>query len=248
MAAACATAAIGAEITCGGPSAAVAPRLRRGFGCGQMRRMGTPTLEFELRAVARGSVPVAGVDEVGRGPLAGPVTAAAVILDLACVPDGLNDSKVLAAPRRRELAQQIHACAEVSVAHASVSEIDAINIYHAAHLAMCRAVDGLPRRARHAVIDGNAIPKALSCPGEALVRGDGLCLSVAAASIVAKVARDALMADLDRSHPGYGWARNAGYATSEHCAALHRLGPTPHHRRSFQRVHKMLCSDVAISD
>jgi ribonuclease HII len=112
---------------------------------------------------------------------------------------------------------------------------------------MCRAVDGLPRRVRHAIIDGNAIPKELGCAAEALVGGDRLCISVAAASIVAKVERDALMAGLDRNHPGYGWARNAGYATGEHCEALERLGPTPHHRRSFRRVHKMLCPDSAIT-
>jgi ribonuclease HII len=205
------------------------------------------SFEYELRLVARGTVPVAGVDEVGRGPLAGPVTAAAVILDLGRVPEGIDDSKRLTAQRRRELDIEIRACAEISVAHASVGEIDEINIYHAAHLAMCRAVDGLPRRARHAIIDGKAIPRGLCCDGEALVGGDGLCPSVAAASIVAKVARDALMAGLDRDHPGYGWARNAGYATEEHRLALVRLGPTPHHRRSFQRVHKMLCPDSAIT-
>jgi ribonuclease HII len=209
--------------------------------------MGTLSLELELRLAERGLVPVAGVDEVGRGPLAGPVTAAAVILDLGCVPEGIDDSKQLTPARRRALSTEIHACAEVAVAHASVAEIDEINIYHAAHLAMCRAVDALPRRARHAIIDGNVIPKNLCCGGEALIGGDGLCVSVAAASIVAKVARDALMAELDRDHPGYGWARNAGYATGEHRAALERLGPTSHHRRSFRRVHNMLCPDSHIT-
>ena len=209
--------------------------------------MGTPTSEIEIRLAARGLSPVAGVDEVGRGPLAGPVTAAAVVLDLRRLPDGIDDSKILTPSVRRVLAAEIRASAEVSVAHATVAEIDEINIYHAAHLAMCRAVDGLPRRARHAIIDGNAIPKALDCAAEALVGGDGLCLSVAAASIVAKVERDALMAELDREHPGYGWSTNVGYATVEHCAALELLGPTPHHRRSFRRVHKMLCPDSAVT-
>ncbi len=213
-----------------------------------MHPMGTLTLEIEMRLLAHGVLPVAGVDEVGRGPLAGPVTAAAVILDLGCVPEGLDDSKQLSAARRRELADEIHARAEVSVADASVAEIDEINIYHAAHLAMCRAIDGLPRRARHAIIDGNVVPKGLSCAAEPLVGGDGLCPSVAAASIVAKVARDALMAELDQAHPGYGWARNAGYATAQHCAALEALGPTLHHRRSFRRVHNMLCPDSAVTD
>jgi ribonuclease HII len=209
--------------------------------------MGIVSLEFELRLVARGLVPVAGVDEVGRGPLAGPVTAAAVILNLGRVPEGIDDSKVLTAARRRALSAEIHACAEVSIAHASVEEIDEINIYHAAHLAMCRAVDALPRRARHAIVDGNVVPKRLTCGAEALVGGDALCLSVAAASIVAKVARDALMAGLDAEHPGYGWARNAGYATADHCRALETFGLTPHHRRSFQRVHKMLCQELPLS-
>ena len=212
-----------------------------------MPRMGMPTIELELSLAARGTMPVAGVDEVGRGPLAGPVTAAAVILDLGCVPDGIDDSKRLAAARRTELDIAIRACAEVSLGHASVEEIDAINIYHAAHLAMCRAVEGLPRRARHAIVDGNRIPAKLCCPAEAVVGGDGLCLSVAAASIVAKVARDALMAELDRAHPGYGWATNVGYATVEHCAALERLGPTPYHRRSFRRVHNILCPHDFVS-
>lgn len=210
--------------------------------------MGTPiNLEFELRLIASGLAPVAGVDEVGRGPLAGPVTAAAVVLDLDSVPEGIDDSKALTARRRRLLAEEIRASSAVSVAHATVAEIDEINIYHAAHLAMCRALDGLPTRARHAIIDGNAIPKGLRCAAEALVGGDRLCLSVAAASIVAKVERDALMANLDRVHPGYGWARNAGYATGEHCQALESLGPTPHHRRSFRRVHNMLCRDSGIT-
>lgn len=209
--------------------------------------MAIVTTEYELRLAMQGAVPVAGVDEVGRGPLAGPVTAAAVILDLDRIPEGIDDSKRLTAIRRSELDVEIRACAEVSIAHASVAEIDEINIYHAAHLAMCRAVEGLPRPARHAIIDGNVVPKGLTCGGQALIGGDGLCLSVAAASIVAKVARDALMAELDRDHPGYGWYRNAGYATQEHCVALERLGPTPHHRRSFQRVHNILCGAPAVT-
>lgn len=212
-----------------------------------MRAVGRPTSEIEMRLGAQGTWPVAGVDEVGRGPLAGPVTAAAVVLDLRRVPEGLDDSKRLTPARRRALAVEIRAAAEVSVAHASVAEIDAINIHHAAHLAMCRAVDGLPRRARHAIVDGRSLPAALGCPGEALVGGDGACLSVAAASIVAKVARDALMAGLDAAYPGYGWATNAGYATATHRAALARLGPTPHHRRSFRPVYNILCQPSPVS-
>ena len=216
-------------------------------GSGFIAAMGAPTLEIELRLLAQGVTPVAGVDEVGRGPLAGPVTAAAVILDPGCVPDGIDDSKQLTALRRRELDLAIRDCAIVSLAHVSVAEIDEINIYHAAHLAMCRAVDHLPQRARHAIVDGNVVPKRLSCAAQPLVGGDAICMSVAAASIIAKVARDALMAELDEAHPGYGWARNAGYATQEHCLALERLGPTVHHRRSFRRVHNMLCQDSAVT-
>jgi ribonuclease HII len=212
-----------------------------------MTAMDGPSILRELALVAGGTLPVAGVDEVGRGPLAGPVTAAAVILDLGCVPDGIDDSKRLTAARRHDLAVRIRACAEVSIASASVPEIDALNIHHAAHLAMCRAVDGLPRRARHAIVDGRFAPRDLTCAVETLVGGDRICMSVAAASIVAKVARDTEMAELDWECPGYGWGRNAGYATAEHRAALERLGPTPHHRRSFRRVHNMLCTEPALS-
>lgn len=197
--------------------------------------------------MAEGLVPVAGVDEVGRGPLAGPVVAAAVILDLGAIPAGINDSKRLTPARRLALADEIHAAAEVSIAEASVEEIDALNIYHASHLAMCRAVEGLSRRVRHAIIDGNAIPKDLGCSAEALVKGDARCLSVAAASIVAKVRRDGMMAELDREHPGYGWVRNAGYPTKEHLAALQTLGVTPHHRRSFRPIHNILCQERPIT-
>ena len=209
--------------------------------------MAAPDFTVELRLIAAGMVPVAGVDEVGRGPLAGPVTAAAVVLDRDCIPDGIHDSKRLPAARRRELDPVLRRCAEVSVAHADVDEIETLNILRAAHLAMCRAVDGLPRRARHVLVDGNMIPAGLRCAAEALVGGDGRCLSIAAASIVAKVARDRIMAELDRSHPGYGWASNVGYATPGHLAALQRLGPTAHHRRGFRPVHNILYPEAAIN-
>ena len=209
--------------------------------------MAAPDFTLELRLIAAGTVPVAGVDEVGRGPLAGPVTAAAVVLDPDCIPGGLDDSKRLPAARRRELDAALRDCAEVSVAHADVDEIETLNILRAAHLAMCRAVDGLPRRARHVLIDGNMIPAGMTCAAEALVGGDGRCVSIAAASIVGKVARDRIMAELDRCHPGYGWCTNAGYATAEHLAALHRLGPTAHHRRGFRSVHNILYPEAAVS-
>lgn len=183
---------------------------------------------------------IAGVDEVGRGPLAGPVTAAAVVLDPDRVPAGLDDSKKLSASARERLFDEIAAVAEVSVAHASVVEIDELNILYASHLAMERAVSGLARRPDHALIDGNMVPKALICPATALVKGDGRSLSIAAASIVAKVTRDRIMVDLAQQYPGYGWEKNAGYPTPSHKEALTALGVTPHHRRSFKPVHNML--------
>ncbi len=183
---------------------------------------------------------VAGVDEVGRGPLAGPVTAAAVILEPSHVPVGLNDSKKLNATTRERLFDEIVAVAEVSVAHASVAEIDDLNILYASHLAMERAVSGLTHLPDHALIDGNMVPKALICPATALVKGDGRSLSIASASIVAKVTRDRIMVDLAQQFPGYGWEKNAGYPTPSHKEALMALGVTPHHRRSFKPVHNML--------
>lgn len=203
----------------------------------------TPDFAFEIVAMARGAARVAGVDEVGRGPLAGPVTAAAVVLDPARIPVGLDDSKRLSPARRAVLAAEIAACAEVSVAHASVAEIDRLNILAASHLAMRRAVAGLARPPDHLLIDGNRLPEGLPCSAEAVVKGDARSLSVAAASIVAKVARDAIMAALAIEFPGYGWERNAGYPSAAHRDALRRLGVTPHHRRSFAPVHKILCED-----
>jgi len=181
---------------------------------------------------------VAGIDEVGRGPLAGPVTAAAVILDPDNIPSGLRDSKQLSPARRKKLAEQIMRCATVSIAHATVAEIDRLNILHAALLAMDRAAAALT--ADHHLIDGNRIPPGLRDRAEWIVQGDARCLSIAAASIVAKVTRDRIMVDLAQQHPGYGWDRNAGYPTPEHLAALQKLGVTPAHRRSFAPVHKML--------
>ena len=183
---------------------------------------------------------VAGVDEVGRGPLAGPVTAAAVVLDPASIPEGLNDSKLLSAKVRDRLYDELYAVADVSVAHATVEEIEHLNILRASHLAMCRAVAGLVRAPDMVLIDGNMIPKDLSCEALALIKGDGRSLSIAAASIVAKVVRDRIMVDLAQQHPGYGWENNAGYPTRAHREALLSLGVTPHHRRSFKTVHNIL--------
>ena len=199
-----------------------------------------PDLHHERAAQALGHARVAGVDEVGRGPLAGPVTAAAVILDPACIPEGLNDSKKLGAPRREALCAALMGCAQVSVAHATVAEIDGMNILRAAHLAMVRALSALDPAPDIALIDGTLIPRGLILPAQAITRGDAASLSIAAASIVAKVTRDRLMQDLARQFPGYGWERNAGYPSPAHRAALLDLGVTPHHRRSFRPVHNIL--------
>ncbi len=200
-----------------------------------------PDFTIEAAALARGVGSVAGVDEAGRGPLAGPVTAAAVVLDPANIPQGLNDSKKLSAKARDALAHQIRLCARWAVAHASVEEIDALNILQASHLAMCRALAALSPAPGHALIDGNRLPKALTIPAQAVVKGDARCLSIAAASILAKVERDAIMLRLAADFPGYGWERNAGYPAPAHLEALKRLGVTPHHRRSFAPVRNILC-------
>ena len=199
-----------------------------------------PDFSFERAAMARGARVVAGVDEVGRGPLAGPVTAAAVVLDLSMLPVGLNDSKKLSLATRTRLEAEIAATARVGIGHAEVEEIDRLNILRASHLAMERAVAALPVAPDHLLIDGNLIPAGLTGPAEAIVKGDGRSLSIAAASIMAKMCRDRIMVDLAQQHPGYGWERNAGYPTAEHRARLKSHGVTPFHRRSFKPVHEML--------
>ena len=207
--------------------------------------MTIPHFDFEHAAFARGLARVAGIDEVGRGPLAGPVTAAAVILDPSHIPKGLRDSKALSPVRRAALADEIIATAQVSIAFATVEEIDRLNVLQAALLAMSRAATAL--NADHHLIDGNMVPFVLQGRAEWIVKGDALCLSIAAASIVAKVSRDRDMVDLAQQHPGYGWERNAGYPTQEHLTALRILGVTPAHRRSFAPVHNILYQDKSIS-
>lgn len=207
-----------------------------------------PDFTFETLAHARGLARICGVDEVGRGPLAGPVTAAAVILDADRIPEGLDDSKRLTARRRMALAEELHVVAEVSVAHASVDEIETHNILRAAQLAMIRAIAGLRAPPCHVLVDGNMVPRGLNHPCETLVGGDARSLSIAAASIVAKVARDAIMAQLAREYPGYGWETNAGYGTAQHKAALLDLGVTPHHRRSFKPIHNILYQGAIATD
>jgi ribonuclease HII len=179
---------------------------------------------------------ICGVDEAGRGPLAGPVVAAAVILDPARPIDGLDDSKKLSARRRAALAVEIRGKAlSWAVAEASVEEIDRINILRASLLAMRRAVDGLARRPRRALIDGNQCPP-LDCPAEAIVGGDGKVAPIAAASILAKTVRDAGMLALHAVYPAYGFDRHKGYPTAFHLQALREHGPCPAHRRSYAPV------------
>jgi ribonuclease HII len=180
---------------------------------------------------------VCGVDEAGRGPLAGPVHAAAVILDPARRVNGLADSKVLTAERREILAGRIKERALAwSVASASVEEIDRLNIFHASMLAMRRAIDGLSQYPQEILVDGNALPPGLTCAARAIVDGDAREKPISAASILAKTARDAEMAALHEKYPQYGFDRHKGYGTSEHLEALGRLGPCAIHRRSFYAV------------
>src|ERR1700761_3079291 len=192
-----------------------------------------PHYIYESRLLKTMAGPICGVDEAGRGPLAGPVVAAAVILDRKKMPKGLNDSKQLDAETREMLFPQIMERAiAVGVGEASVDEIDLINIRQATHLAMARAGRALQVAAAFALVDGNDAP-ALPCPCDTLVDGDAKSVSIAAASIIAKVTRDRFMQALHDEFPGYGWFSNKGYSTGEHLAALARLGPTRHHRRSF---------------
>lgn len=194
-----------------------------------------PDLKFERRYKRLHKGPVAGVDEAGRGPLAGPVVAAAVVLDPRCIPEGINDSKLLTAAKRERLCAELLACAKVGVGIASVEEIDTLNIFWASMLAMSRAVEALGFRPAFVLVDGNRCPD-WDHQSHAVVGGDALCLSIAAASIVAKHKRDCMMDALDALHPGYGWRSNKGYSAKVHQEALRTLGPTPHHRRSFGRV------------
>ena len=202
-----------------------------------------PHYIYESRLLKTMSGPICGVDEAGRGPLAGPVVAAAVILDRGRIPKGLNDSKQLDEEAREDLFPRIMETAvAVGVGEASVEEIDLVNIRQATHLAMARAVRALPVAAQFALVDGNDAP-ALPCKCDTLVKGDSRSLSIAAASIIAKVTRDRLMALLHDNHPVYGWRQNKGYGTPEHLTGLRAHGITVHHRRSFSPVHHILYGD-----
>lgn len=200
-----------------------------------------PNFEFEMRFAGL----VAGIDEVGRGPLAGPVVAAAAIIDRTRAPKSLlkliDDSKKLTEARREKAYEAMIASGAVcyAVAEASVAEIDEINILQATFLAMRRALDGLASRPQHALIDGNKVPPRLGCAAECIVGGDARSYSIAAASIVAKVTRDRQMARLAEQFPGYGWESNRGYGSAQHLDALKQLGPTPHHRMSFAPLNRL---------
>ena len=198
-----------------------------------------PDLSIERRC----SGLVAGIDEAGRGPWAGPVVAAAVILP-ADISDalliGLDDSKKLSAARREALLAELAGCADIGIGAASVGEIERDNILAATYAAMRRAVGGLSTVPDTALIDGNRLPPDLPCRGQTVVKGDSLSLSIAAASIVAKVTRDRIMASLATRYPAFGWERNAGYGTRQHQDGLAAEGITPHHRRTYAPIAKML--------
>lgn len=203
------------------------------------KRKKRPNLKFEKEAGCL----VCGVDEVGCAPFAGPVVAAALILPEKALPRKLvaliNDSKIVPQPKREAAAKALPEYCVISFGAASVDEIDEINIYHARMLAMRRAIEGLARKPELALIDGNAKPRELTCAVRTIVDGDAKCLSIAAASIVAKVHRDAYMRKLAEQFPGYGWETNVGYGTRDHRNAILKLGLTPHHRRSFTPVRSL---------
>ena len=202
-----------------------------------------PHYIYESRLLKTMAGPICGVDEVGRGPLAGPVVAAAVILDRKRIPKGLNDSKLLSEDDREELYPRILEMAlAVGVGEASVDEIDLVNIRQATHMAMARAVRALSVTAEFALVDGNDSPP-LPCRCDTLVGGDARSVSIAAASIIAKVTRDRMMVALHDKHPGYNWRSNKGYGTPEHYAGLKTHGVTVHHRRSFAPIYHILYGD-----
>jgi ribonuclease HII len=205
-----------------------------------------PTFRRERAILKKGILIVAGCDEAGRGPLAGPVVAAAVVLDPRRIPKGLDDSKRLTAERREELFEQICATAQVAVTVASVARIERDNILRASLWALAKAVHALPDRPEHVFVDGRD-KLDVSCGCDAVIGGDGIVASIAAASIVAKVSRDRLMCRLALDHPGYGFESHMGYAVPQHLEALRRLGPTVHHRRLFAPIAALLQADLPLS-
>jgi ribonuclease HII len=204
-----------------------------------------PSFRYEMRCTEAGAVRIAGIDEVGRGPLAGPVVAAVAVIDRSVAKRKLlrliDDSKKLTLEEREEAYAAMLASGAVryAVGEASVEEIDAINILQATFLAMRRALQGMADQPDLVLIDGDRVPPGLSCRAETIVGGDARSYSIAAASIIAKVTRDRYMRGLAASFPGYGWETNVGYRSPDHLAALNRLGPTMHHRRSFTPVMRL---------
>jgi ribonuclease HII len=200
-----------------------------------------PNWKHEIEAGIKNGVIVCGVDEVGRGPLAGPVVACAVCLPVDMprrITRRLKDSKQIDREEREEVAQILRETVSFGVGMADVEEIDRINILRASHLAMLRAYEGVPSRPAYALVDGNQAPN-LPCPITCIIGGDAISLSIAAASIIAKVERDKIMRELAVAHPAYGWETNVGYSTRDHLSALKEHGPTPYHRRSFRPVYEL---------
>ena len=205
-------------------------------------------LAIERELQASGRFLIAGVDEVGVGPLAGPIVAAAVILGDAVTIQGIADWKKLDANGRETLAKELRSRAtNISIGVATVAEIDRINVYHAGLLAMRRAVEGLTKKPDHVIVDARRIPD-IGIEQSAYVRGDARSLSIAAAAVIAKTHRDAMMAELDRVHPGYGFSRHKGYGTPEHHAALKRLGASAIHRSSYEAVRELISAGRQLDD
>lgn len=202
-----------------------------------------PDFNLELLARKAGHWPVSGTDEAGRGPLAGPVVAAAVILDPDNIPEGLNDSKKLTAKQREALFDAIIATSEVSIAASGPRHIDDRNILRASLDAMRRAVVGLSVAPAYVLADGRDVPQGLSCPGKAVIKGDSRSVSIAAASIIAKVTRDRMMARAHLVFPAYGFAKHAGYGTAQHRNGIDEHGPCSLHRMSFRPLRKDVDSD-----
>ena len=195
-----------------------------------------PDFSIEAERQAQGYRNIAGIDEAGRGALAGPVTAAAVQLPAGWVPNGLDDSKKLGPAQREKLYLEIEERAAVGVGFADIEEIERLNILHAAMLAMRRAAENLRMDVGLLLVDGNRVPEGLAVPAEPVVGGDGKSASIAAASVVAKVVRDKLMSELSVEHPGYGWSKNKGYGTKQHIRAIQENGPSAQHRLAFAPV------------
>lgn len=218
--------------------------MRQGRTNSTIKGAVTTTRAMEFAEAAIHGNRIAGVDEAGRGPWAGPVVAAAVVFRGRDIPSGLNDSKALSAGTREALFAEIIESAHVGVGIADVGRIDRDNILQATMWAMAAAIAGLPAPPTAALIDGNRAPP-LSCPTRTVVKGDASCANIAAASIIAKVTRDRMMIALAETFPGYGFERHKGYGTRQHQEALARLGVTPHHRRSFRPIQLALENGIA---